>query len=162
MKKRTVLLFLVVTTILLTACSEGRDISSVETAIFGHWVSESEDPELGDTHYYISGEKFIMVDGGTKSIMDYTVSSTNEEEKWIEIITEGKKGSGSLVRRLEFANDDMTKIVYPIKMSDVIVSSDRADSKDTQELFDFAENVLGETEIKSTWKYVDGLTEPKK
>ncbi|MGE7091888.1 hypothetical protein ACQKII_10635 [Lysinibacillus sp. NPDC048646] len=161
MLKRSLLLFLVMTAALLTACGGGRDIASVETAIFGHWVSESDDPEFEDTHYYISKEKVITVAGGTKSISDYKISSTNEKEKWIEIIVDGQEDSGGIMRRLEFTNDDMTELENPFKMSDVIVSSDRADSEERQELFDFAENLLGDTEFKSTWKYVDDLTEPK-
>gem|GEM_PF-3456822 len=160
-KKIIPLLFLILTTLLLTACSGGRDTSSVETSIIGHWVSESEDPKFEDTHYYISKDKFTTVDQGTKTITDYKTSSANEKEKWIEIIVEGKQNSGSLVRRLEFTNDEMTELVNPFKMSDVILSSDRADSKESQELFDFAENLLGDTEFTSTWKYIDDLTEPK-
>ncbi|MBM7598455.1 hypothetical protein JOC34_000812 [Virgibacillus halotolerans] len=160
--KKVLIVMALLLVIVLAGCGGKRDISSPETAIIGHWINEHDNAEDEDTHFYITKEKFIMVDQGTKSVSDYEVSASNDEEKWIEIKTEGRNDVGSLVRRLEFTNDEMTEINNPLTLDDVLFSSERADSKETQDLLDAAKEIMGDTEIESTWSYVDDLTEPEK
>jgi hypothetical protein len=156
-KKTFVYLFIV---LLLSACSGGgRDVSKVETSIYGHWVDKSDNPEYKDVHYYINKEKFIMVDQGTKTISNYEISSSNDLENWIEITTEGRDNVGSLTRRLEFNNKDKSKLTHIIGGDSIKVSNERADSDDNQDMAELISSVL-EDGMKANWEYVDDLSEP--
>ncbi len=65
----------------------------------------------------------VIVDQWTKSVSNYKISASTEVEKWIEVQTEGRNNVGSLVRRLEFTNEEMTEIRNPVKLDDAVFSS---------------------------------------
>lgn len=78
-KYNFLIILLVIIVLLLTGCS-GRDTSTPEKALLGHWVTES-----GKTHYYFNQDKLVMIDEGRKMDMTYSILESNNTENWIKI-----------------------------------------------------------------------------
>jgi len=104
----------------------GHDISSVKSALLGHWVTES-----GETHYYFNTASLVMLDDGRRMDQTYAVLELNEAGNWIKIRV--KTG-------YEMGHD-----------KHLVFSPDRKSLTQKIELEEFGKNVI----ISTRWNYVD-------
>lgn len=77
----------------------GRNSFSPRKALLGHWVEPT-----GNTHYYFSQDKLVVVDQGETIPLTYTVLESSREERWIRIRVEKTPGMGH-EKLLVFAPD---------------------------------------------------------
>ncbi|ATO38053.1 hypothetical protein GTID1_13205 [Geobacillus thermodenitrificans] len=156
MKKILILISIFI--FILAGC--GRDTSTVEKAIIGHWVSKSDNKKSEDTHYYIGENKIIMVDQGNKTTFDYRIVRSNEKKGWIEIKIITPEGGGHN-KELTFTNKDRTKIKEKINIQSMDSTSEFLGNQDDKEAVDVIKTILGDMKLEDEWTYVDDATEPK-
>jgi hypothetical protein len=146
---------MVIVIVILSACSEGRDISSVESAIIGHWISKSTNPKFEDTHYYISKNQVTSLNGeGEKTVFDYVITTSSEKKGWIEIKLTSTSGGGH-EKRIEFKNDERTKIFSTYDIDDIF--GDEELDKEVEVI----KSLKGNLTFDENWDYIDNLSRPK-
>jgi alpha-glucoside transport system substrate-binding protein len=77
-----------------------RDLSTLDKALLGHWVTES-----GVTDFYIGPGTMIMVEPSGTMHLTWTVIDKNEEEGWMRISIYRPDTGGGHEKMLRFAPD---------------------------------------------------------
>ena len=113
------------------------DISIVEKALFGHWVSES-----GKDHYYFSAGKLIATVGKSRNESTFVVSESNESEDWLKIDFIGKPGMG------------LTKLLTYTKDRNALFE------KNVSITYKGTEDTFGAFLHPTKWNYVDSKAQP--
>ena len=84
------------------------EINSRNNPILGHWITQS-----GNTHYYISYNKLIMIDNGNKSELTYSIDKSSINKKNYNIyVFKHSTGKGH-TKELKISNDN-SKMVETI------------------------------------------------
>jgi hypothetical protein len=148
------IIFFIFFIIILEGC--GRDTSTVEKAIIGHWV---EKLDKGKAHYYISENQIIMLYKGEKTIMDYKILRSNEKKGFIEIDMINPDGD-VYNEKLTFTNKNRTKIKAISRFKSSSKNYESYGNEFSKEISELVSSYLSTVELKSTWTYVDDATEP--
>jgi alpha-glucoside transport system substrate-binding protein len=82
-----------------------RDLSTLETALLGHWVTES-----GVTHFYIGPGTMIMVEPSGTMHLTWTRFEGNDEDNWMKIYVHRPDTGGGHYKLLTFAPDRMSLV----------------------------------------------------
>jgi hypothetical protein len=77
------------------------EINSRKNPILGHWITDS-----GNTHYFISENKIIMIDEGYKSDLTYSVIQSSDNKKYFKIKVTLIRTGGGHIKELELASDN--------------------------------------------------------
>ncbi|MEH7130706.1 hypothetical protein V7103_21150 [Neobacillus drentensis] len=152
MKRHLIIVLLI--GLILTGC--GRDISSVESSMIGHWKETFNDGETGEI--YISKDKFITVINGTKMTYEYKIVSENDKKKEISFVTKGAEDD-SIKYEQKFLNKKMTKLNSTVDALNMKLGGRKGD--ETLDLIEsLATSLNVDTHVTTKWKYVDGKTQP--
>lgn len=160
MKKIIFLCLILLFIIILSACG-GRDTSTLESSIIGHWVTQPDNEYNAvwkDTHFYISKDKIIQVENdGTKTEMKYKILSTNDKKNSITIKVIDPSGE-SMDNVLTFpSKKERNKLVELINANGVEPYAEEDDDLTTIES---KINSLGPLTQNIPWKYVDDKQKP--
>jgi alpha-glucoside transport system substrate-binding protein len=82
-----------------------RDFSTLETALLGHWVTES-----GVTNFYIGPGTMIMVEPSGTMHLTWTRFEGNDEDNWMKIYVHRPDTGGGHYKLLRFAPDRMSLV----------------------------------------------------
>jgi hypothetical protein len=82
-----------------------RDFSTLETALLGHWVTES-----GITNFYIGPGTMIMVEPSGTMHLTWTRFEGNDEDNWMKIHVHRPDTGGGHYKLLRFAPDRMSLV----------------------------------------------------
>jgi hypothetical protein len=141
--------------ILITGCG-GRDISSVDTALIGHWkVTAGEENWIGN-EYYISEDQFISVNDGEEERYTYDILQKNDDKGTITIQASKVDGSG-FEYRITFGNDDKTKLENTLNARNFQWGDNLTDDEK-----EFLRGIADQMDLKiiTTWEYIDDKQEP--
>ena len=155
MKRIALILALIFLSIFLYGCG-GRDISSVDKALLGHWkVIDGNEAFIG-SEYYISENTFISISNGTEEKYNYDVLRKNNDEGTITIQLSKADNTG-FDHEITFKNNDKTKLESLIPGSS-FKWSDNTTEKDRELFNDFIDYL--KFDITTTWEYLDDKQEP--
>jgi hypothetical protein len=82
-----------------------RDLSTLEKALVGHWVTES-----GVTDFYIGPGTMIMVEPSGTMHLTWTRFEGNDEDNWMKIYVQRPDTGGGHYKLLRFAPDRMSLV----------------------------------------------------
>jgi hypothetical protein len=82
-----------------------RDLSTLETALLGHWVTES-----GITNFYTGPGTMIMVEPSGTMYLECSRFEGNDEDNWMKIYVHRPDMGGGHYKLLTFAPDRMSLV----------------------------------------------------
>lgn len=141
MKKFRAVLFSIFLLLILSSC--GRDTSTLEKSIVGHWHNEKY-----DYHMYIDDKKITYITKDEKEIHDYIPLNSDEDKQLIELTINQESGMED-TWILAFTDSSKKEFVQASKMVDRILGSTGVE-----------EEILDNLGRHQVWKYVDDKVKP--
>ncbi|EDX65292.1 MULTISPECIES: hypothetical protein [Bacillus] len=141
MKKLCTILFFTFFLLILSSC--GRDTSTLEKSIIGHWYNEKY-----NYHMYIDDKKITYITKDEKEIHDYTHLNSDDDKQLIELTINQESGIED-TWILAFTDSNKEEFVTASSMVDRILGST-----------DLEEEVLNNLGRHKIWKYVDDKVKP--
>lgn len=141
MKKFHAVLFSIFLLLILSSC--GRDTSTLEKSIVGHWHNEKY-----DYHMYIDDKKITYITKDEKEIHDYTPLNSDEDKQLIELTINQESGMED-TWTLAFTDSSKKEFVQASKMVDRILGSTGVE-----------EEILDNLGRHQVWKYIDDKVKP--